>query len=182
MNRPALVGICLSAALIRMPGPEPPEPSFLPALYSQIFPVSVWRIVTSYNYTVLYPFSMAATGAAVANGWSAGRRWALRHWASAPESGNPWQQGTCRGARRCRCTVKGVSQTPEAPPGAPSPGGGNGKKGYGAPVAANQTGPAKRWLSGLAALIRPRRIPAKTEHRPRKPTKKADDARHQMDS
>src|SRR5258706_12021423 len=34
----------------------------------------------------------------------------------------------------------------------------------------DQPGPAKRWLCGLAALIRPRRIPAKTEHRSRKPT------------
>jgi hypothetical protein len=42
------------------------------------------------NYVVPYSFSVAATGAAVSNGWSAGRRGALRHWASAPESGSPW--------------------------------------------------------------------------------------------
>ena len=29
--------------------------------------------------------------------WSAGRRWALRHWARAPGSGDPWLQGTRRG-------------------------------------------------------------------------------------
>src|SRR4029079_8700592 len=34
------------------------------------------------------------------------------------------------------------------------------------------TGPAKRWLRGLAALIRPRRIPAKTGHRSRKRRRK----------
>jgi len=47
----------------------------------------------------------------------------------------PLVTGTCRGARRCRCTVKGVSQTPKAPPGAPSPRRGNGRKGHGAPRA-----------------------------------------------
>src|SRR6185436_20247643 len=60
---------------------------------SQNFPTSLWRFVPASNYIVLYLFSAAATGAAVANGWSAGRRWALRHWASAPERGSPWQQG-----------------------------------------------------------------------------------------
>jgi len=116
-------------------------PSLLSLANSQILPLSIWRVASSWDYMGVHdPFAGAATGAAVANGWSAGRRWALRHWASAPESGSPWQQGTCRGARRCRCTVKGVSQTPEAPPGAPSPGGGNGKKGYGVPTAATKPG------------------------------------------
>ena len=67
---------------------------------------------------VHYPFSVTATGAVVANGLE--RPEALgptslgQHWASAPESGNPWQQGTCRGARRAdrKAPPKGVSQTP----------------------------------------------------------------------
>ena len=127
---------------------------------------------------VHYLFSTAATGAAVANGWSAGRRWALRHWASAPESGNPWQQGTCRGARRRRCAAKGVSQNAQSASRRSIPGGET-EKGIRRARRRDQTGPAKRWLCGLAALIRPRRIPAKAGPNI---DQESHDARHQMDS
>ena len=96
-------------------------PAFLAARCSQIFPVSVWRAVSIPSYTVPDSFSMAATGAAVANGWSAGRRWALRHWASAAESGSPWQQGPAVARGGADAPSRAFRKTPEAPPGTPSP-------------------------------------------------------------
>ena len=84
--------------------------------------MSLWRTVIASNYIVPYSFSLAATGAAVANRWSAGRRGPYVIGPARPKAATPGNRGLpWRAAADRKAPPKGVSQTPEAPPGAPSP-------------------------------------------------------------
>src|SRR6187200_658441 len=97
-----------------------------------------------------------------------------------PKAATPGNRGpaVARGGAD-RKAPQDASPASKALPGAPFPFGET-KKGTTARAAPQTIRAAERWLSVLAAPIRPQRISLK--RRARKSPEKIDDARHQMDS
>src|SRR5258707_208179 len=98
-----------------------------------------WRAVSASNYIVPCSFSVAATGVAVGNRWSAGRRGPYVIGPARPQAATPGNRGPSVALGGAAAPSRASRKRPKRLP-ALNPHWGNGKKGYGAPAAATKQG------------------------------------------